>query len=393
MLRGGRFGTPEQQRLPAGHDRRRAARGLRAVGGPGGVRHHRNHHAGQAGRRGVLADRGQGVDHPRLAGRLLHHLRPHQRRPDEGPLLPGARRRARPELRLPRAEDGADRLDHGVDVPGRRPGGRERRIGAEGQGMPIALAALDSGRLGIAACATGLAQAALDWPSGTRRSGSSSGAASPTSRASSSCWPRWPLRSTPLVPLSDGRPQAGRRPAVHPRRGGGQDGGHRCGDEGDDRRGAGAGRLRLHPGLPGGALHARGEGDPDLRRHQPDPAAGHRPPAAAARWSTREADRLRRRAGHRRRSGLGAAPSRPWLAPGPSVVLDLPVGRGGAGRRARCRVQFAAADVCDEDQVAAAVEAAASWVRSGRWSTVPAWRPRAGDRQTRRAAAGRLPAG
>ena len=38
----------------------------------------------------------------------------------------------------------------------------QRRIGAEGQGMAIALDALDSGRLGIAACATGLAQAALD---------------------------------------------------------------------------------------------------------------------------------------------------------------------------------------------------------------------------------------
>ncbi len=38
----------------------------------------------------------------------------------------------------------------------------ERRIGAEGQGMPIALAALDNGRLGIAAAATGLAQSALD---------------------------------------------------------------------------------------------------------------------------------------------------------------------------------------------------------------------------------------
>lgn len=38
----------------------------------------------------------------------------------------------------------------------------ERRIGAEGDGMRIALSALDSGRLGIAACATGLAQAALD---------------------------------------------------------------------------------------------------------------------------------------------------------------------------------------------------------------------------------------
>src|SRR5215217_6211517 len=37
-----------------------------------------------------------------------------------------------------------------------------RRIGAEGEGMKIALSALDSGRLGIASCATGLAQAALD---------------------------------------------------------------------------------------------------------------------------------------------------------------------------------------------------------------------------------------
>jgi alkylation response protein AidB-like acyl-CoA dehydrogenase len=38
----------------------------------------------------------------------------------------------------------------------------ERLIGAEGQGFAIALSALDSGRLGIAASATGLAQAALD---------------------------------------------------------------------------------------------------------------------------------------------------------------------------------------------------------------------------------------
>ncbi|WP_328316393.1 acyl-CoA dehydrogenase family protein [Streptomyces sp. NBC_00388] len=43
----------------------------------------------------------------------------------------------------------------GVRVPG------ERLIGEEGQGFAIALSALDSGRLGIAACAIGVAQAAL----------------------------------------------------------------------------------------------------------------------------------------------------------------------------------------------------------------------------------------
>ena len=40
--------------------------------------------------------------------------------------------------------------------------GADRLIGAEGQGFGIALCALEAGRLGIAACAVGLAQAALD---------------------------------------------------------------------------------------------------------------------------------------------------------------------------------------------------------------------------------------
>ncbi len=38
-----------------------------------------------------------------------------------------------------------------------------RRVGAEGEGFRIAMRALDAGRLGIAACAVGLAQAALDY--------------------------------------------------------------------------------------------------------------------------------------------------------------------------------------------------------------------------------------
>ena len=40
--------------------------------------------------------------------------------------------------------------------------GADRLMGEQGQGFKIALAALDGGRLGIAACAVGLAQAALD---------------------------------------------------------------------------------------------------------------------------------------------------------------------------------------------------------------------------------------
>ncbi len=42
-------------------------------------------------------------------------------------------------------------------------------VGEEGQGFGLALAALDAGRLGIAACATGLAQAALDTAVGYAR--------------------------------------------------------------------------------------------------------------------------------------------------------------------------------------------------------------------------------
>ena len=42
-------------------------------------------------------------------------------------------------------------------------------VGEEGEGFGLALSALDSGRLGIAACATGLAQAALDAAAGYAR--------------------------------------------------------------------------------------------------------------------------------------------------------------------------------------------------------------------------------
>ncbi len=52
---------------------------------------------------------------------------------------------------------------------------------------------------------------------------------------------------------------------------------HRHGDGRHDRRRPGARRLRVHAGVPGRADDARRQGDPDLRGHEPDPAARDRP--------------------------------------------------------------------------------------------------------------------
>jgi alkylation response protein AidB-like acyl-CoA dehydrogenase len=64
---------------------------------------------------------------------------------------------APPERKMgAKASRTAQVLLDGVRVP------TERLVGVEGHGFRIAMAALDAGRLGIAACAVGLAQAALD---------------------------------------------------------------------------------------------------------------------------------------------------------------------------------------------------------------------------------------
>ena len=105
------------------------------------------------------------------------------------------------------------------------------------------------------------------------------------SRASSSCSPtwRWQVHASRLVvhhvaSLID----RGRR--GHRARGlDGQVLGRGRRDEGRDRRGADLRRLRLHAGVPGGALHARRQDHADLRGHQPDPADGHRP---ASSWAS-----------------------------------------------------------------------------------------------------------
>src|SRR5581483_9199464 len=69
---------------------------------------------------------------------------------------------------------------------------------------------------------------------------------------------------------------------------------HRRRDDRDDRRGAGARRLRLHPGAPGGADDARRQDHADLRGHEPDPAPRRRAraPAPLSRVELTNADRV-----------------------------------------------------------------------------------------------------
>ena len=153
----------------------------------------------------------------------------------------------------------------------------DQRIGEEGDGMKVALSALDSGRLGIAAVGTGIAQGAMAHAVAYARERKQFGQAigefqglqfmlaelgAEVERA----------RATYLhaARLKD----AGRRvlpPGQHR-----QADRQRRRDAGQHRRRAGARRQRLHPRLPRRALLPRRQGHPDLRGHQPDPAHGDR---------------------------------------------------------------------------------------------------------------------
>ncbi len=174
----------------------------------------------------------------------------------------------------------------------------DRLIGAEGQGLQIAFSALDSGRLGIAAVAVGLAQAALDEATGYANERTTFGrkiidhqglgflladmaAAVASARATY-------LDAARRRDLGRAVFTAGQHCQV---------GGDRRRDEGHHRRGAGVRRCRLHPRLPRRALHARSQDHPDLRGHQPDSAFGHRSGTgpfncASRRKSTRHAARI-----------------------------------------------------------------------------------------------------
>ena len=159
------YGTEEQkQRVAARHARRRAARRLLPLRAARRLRPGRDAHHGAPRRRRLRHQRRQGLDHARRPRRLLQGDGPHRRDGRNGIscfLVPADA--DGPDRRPARAEDGAHRLGHRDDALRRRP--RPRRPAARRRratGLKIALAGLDSGRLGIAAVATGLAQGALD---------------------------------------------------------------------------------------------------------------------------------------------------------------------------------------------------------------------------------------
>ena len=177
------------------------------------------HDPGGARRRRLRRDRHQGVDHPRRRGRLLQPHGAHLRRRRRGAsrcLLADASTTRGCRARRPSARWARRRRAPRRCCSTARASPVDRLIGAEGQGFKIALAALDAGRLGIAACAVGLAQAALDAADGVREGAAAVRARrSASSRACSSCSPTWPRRCRPsraLVPR--GRAPQGPRAAV-----------------------------------------------------------------------------------------------------------------------------------------------------------------------------------
>ena len=137
------------------------------------------------------ARRHQDLDHQRRLRRRLHRVRPHRRAGAGGRLgVPGARRRG-PDGRRRRSPSSActrrrrrSWCSTGCASPG------ADRLGDEGEGLKVALATLDGGRITIAAQACGIARAAVDLPAayatGARRRSAG------RSRASRACSSRSP---------------------------------------------------------------------------------------------------------------------------------------------------------------------------------------------------------
>src|SRR5579883_3020796 len=144
------------------------------------------------------------------------------------------------------------------------------RLGAEGDGFKIAMAALDGGRVNIAACSLGGARACLETARAHLVERRQFGQRLADFQALQ-------FRLADMATdLDAARLLVWRGDALRD----GQALCHRCRVSRRQRGAAIAWRLRLSEGLPGRALSARFARPPDPRRHQRDHAGDHRPPSA-----------------------------------------------------------------------------------------------------------------
>ncbi|CAA9304869.1 MAG: Acyl-CoA dehydrogenase, short-chain specific, partial [uncultured Gemmatimonadaceae bacterium] len=278
--------APRQRRaegaLPEADGARRAAGRVRAVGARLGLRRRVAAHAGGARRRPLGAQRHQGVGDQRQHRRRDPRHGAHRRR-RRAPRLQGdlrLHRDARPP-RLRRGEeggqDGAARLPHGAALV-QRPAGAGREPGGRGRAGAHLRARLARPRPARHRRAVRRHRARR-----ARRGGALRRRAPPVRQGD----PRLPGHSVQAGRHGDAHRRLARAALRHRGRQGprrarhavqlhGQAHGQRDRDVRRRRGRADPRRLRLHQGLPRGALPARRQGHRDLRGHLGDPAGGDR---------------------------------------------------------------------------------------------------------------------
>ncbi len=165
---------------------------------------------------------------------------------------------------------GALRFD-GVELP------KDARLGPENRGFHMMMGVLDKGRVGIAALAVGILQAALEAacrlcqdPASVRPGDR----AVPGRAVAARRHGQGHGGGAPLDPCR--RHEAGWRRARDHGGGDGQVLRERCRGPPYVERGADLRRGRVHPRFRGRAPVSRRQDHPDLRGHQPDPAQHHR---------------------------------------------------------------------------------------------------------------------
>ena len=159
----------------------------------------------------------------------------------------------------------------------------DRLVGEVGDGLKIALRTLDHTRVTIGAQAVGIAQGALDAAIDYVKERRQFGKAIAEFQGIQFMLADMAMTleaARQMVYVAAAKSERGDKDLAV-LRGGGQVLRVGRGDADHHRRGAAAGWGRVRQGLPAGADDARREDHPDLRGHQPDPAPGHGPPAAA----------------------------------------------------------------------------------------------------------------